>query len=189
MASHERPGVGRQPRRLPHPVVLFPRAPPKPLFAAMHTSLPRRVNCEVVRVTAAYPLEADNLLALHILGDGPGADVGIPYSITVVCGSEEQRRNAMSERVRSLEVNDQFELWIDCKRLVGGRVAGLAPELLTQLPLGNAECAARDGNRPAQPGFFADNRLGFTTVEESGCEDVGVVEIFNKGIGDALLTG
>jgi hypothetical protein len=74
-------------------------------------------------------------------------------------------------------------------RLIDARVAGLAPELLAQLTLRNAECAARDCNRPAHAGFFSDHPLCPAKVEEGRREHIGIVEVLNEGVSDALLTG
>src|SRR6516164_478730 len=74
-------------------------------------------------------------------------------------------------------------------RLADGRVARLATELLSQLSLGNADCAARHSKWPAQAGFFPDCDMGLMYVEEGLREYVGIIEVFDESIGDALLTG
>src|SRR5271154_4876860 len=68
-------------------------------------------------------------------------------------------------------------------------MARLAAELLPQLTLGNAECAARPRGGPAHSGLLFDDGARFPSVEKGRSEAVGVVEILDERVRDALLTG
>jgi hypothetical protein len=71
--------------------------------------------------------------------------------------------------------------------LIDGRMARLAAELLPQLSPGDAECAARDSKRPAHAGFFPDHSVSLVKVKERWREAIGVVEVLDEGISNALL--
>src|ERR1700737_4911737 len=68
-------------------------------------------------------------------------------------------------------------------------MAGVASEFLSELPLGDAQRTARHGDGPALAGLFLDHGASLVGVEESRGQDVGVVEVLDKGIRDPLLAG
>src|ERR1700722_20840248 len=76
-----------------------------------------------------------------------------------------------------------------CKLRSNDGVAGVTAEFLPHLPLSHAECPARHGNRPAQPGGFPDDNLRLVSVKEGRRKHVGIVEILDERVGNALLAG
>jgi hypothetical protein len=65
---------------------------------------------------------------------------------------------------------------------------GLSTKLLAKLSLGDADRATRQSKLPAQACSLVDNAARFLCVEKSGREHIGVVEVFDESVSDALLT-
>jgi AcrB/AcrD/AcrF family len=73
------------------------------------------------------------------------------------------------------------------RQLGDRRMARFAPKLLPKLALGNTECATRNGHWPTLARFFGNHGMRLVSVKECTRQDVGVVEVLNEGVGDALL--